>query len=123
MDLVARQHDQREGHDRKPAHLPQRAEPQVGNPLPADAPSGGCRTGGPEARGTGPPAPECAIISATTIAGTDSSTIITRFSVPSSSTVAMPTDTWNSDSRRSWPQRQPLGRRIRKGQPGRRQLP
>ncbi len=34
-----------------------------------------------------------AIISATTIAGTLSSTIITRFSVPRSSAVAIPTDT------------------------------
>ena len=34
-----------------------------------------------------------AIIAATTIAGTDNSTIITRFSVPKSNTVAMPTDT------------------------------
>ena len=40
---------------------------------------------------------------ATTVAATESSTIITRFSVPSSITVAMPTDTWNSDSRSSWP--------------------
>src|SRR3990167_1665852 len=39
------------------------------------------------------------IITATSEAGTCSSTIITRFSVPTSSTSAMPTDTWNSDSR------------------------
>ena len=35
--------------------------------------------------------------------GTPSSTIITRFSVPISSTTAMPTVTWNSDSRSSRP--------------------
>lgn len=34
-----------------------------------------------------------AIITATMVAGTDNSTIITRFSVPSSITVAIPTDT------------------------------
>ena len=39
-----------------------------------------------------------AIMKATMVAGTDSSTIITRLSVPSSITVAMPTETWNSDS-------------------------
>ena len=42
-------------------------------------------------------------ISATSHADTPSSTIITRFSVPFSSTVAMPTDTWNSDRRSSRP--------------------
>jgi len=36
---------------------------------------------------------------ATSDAGTPSSTIITRFSVPTSRTSAMPTDTWNKDSR------------------------
>ncbi len=36
---------------------------------------------------------------ATSEAGTSSSTIITRFSVPTSSTSAMPTEAWNSDSR------------------------
>ena len=41
------------------------------------------------------------IISATSQAGTPSSRIITRFSVPTSSTRAMPTETWNSDSRSS----------------------
>ena len=41
------------------------------------------------------------IVIATSDAGTPSSTIITRFSVPISSTVAMPTDTWNNDSRSS----------------------
>ena len=44
--LVARQHDQREGHHRQPAHLPERAEPQVGNALPADGRAVGV---GPEA--------------------------------------------------------------------------
>ena len=39
------------------------------------------------------------IITATSQAGTSSSTIITRFSVPISSTTAMPTETWNSDRR------------------------
>ena len=38
-------------------------------------------------------------ISATSQEGTPSSTIITRFSVPMSSTAAMPTVTWNSESR------------------------
>ncbi len=33
------------------------------------------------------------------VAGTDSSTIMTRLSVPNSITVAIPTETWNSDSR------------------------
>ena len=41
------------------------------------------------------------IITATSAAGTPSSTIITRLSVPTSSTRAMPTDTWNSDKRNS----------------------
>ena len=41
-----------------------------------------------------------ATISATNHAGTPNSTIMTRFSVPVMSTSAMPTDTWNSDSRR-----------------------
>ena len=36
---------------------------------------------------------------ATSQAGTPSSTIMTRFSVPISSTTAMPTETWNSDRR------------------------
>ena len=40
-----------------------------------------------------------AIITATSDAGTPSSTIITRLSVPTSSTNAMPTDTWNSARR------------------------
>ena len=44
-----------------------------------------------------------ATMSATTKAGTPSSTIITRLRVPSIITVAMPTETWNSDSRSSWP--------------------
>ena len=42
-------------------------------------------------------------MTATSQAGTPSSTIITRFSVPISSTAAMPTETWNSDSRSSRP--------------------
>ena len=41
------------------------------------------------------------IIVPTSDAGTFSSTIITRLSVPISSTSAMPTETWNSDSRNS----------------------
>jgi len=40
-----------------------------------------------------------ATITATSDAGTLSSTIITRLRVPTSSTRAMPTDTWNSDRR------------------------
>ena len=43
------------------------------------------------------------IIKATTQAGRPSSTIITRFSVPISSTAAIPTVTWNSDRRSSRP--------------------
>ena len=43
-----------------------------------------------------------ATISATSAAGMPSSAIITRLSVPVSRTAAMPTDTWNSDRRRSW---------------------
>ena len=43
-----------------------------------------------------------AIIVATSQTGTPSSTIITRFSVPMSSTTAMPTETWNSDRRSSF---------------------
>ena len=42
-----------------------------------------------------------AIIAETSHADTPSSTIITRFNVPTSSAPAMPTDTWNSDSRSS----------------------
>ena len=42
-------------------------------------------------------------ITATSQAGTPSSTIMTRFSVPISSTTAMPTVTWNSDRRSSFP--------------------
>ena len=42
-----------------------------------------------------------ATITATSVAGTFSSTIITRLSVPTSSVSAMPTETWNSDSRSS----------------------
>ena len=42
-----------------------------------------------------------ATIEATSQAGTASSTIITRFSVPITSASAMPTETWNSDSRSS----------------------
>ena len=38
---------------------------------------------------------------ATSETGTPSSTIITRFRVPISSTRAMPTETWNSDRRSS----------------------
>ena len=45
-------------------------------------------------------------ISATSQTGTPSSTIITRFSVPISSTTAMPTVTWNSDRRSRRRQRQ-----------------
>ena len=41
------------------------------------------------------------IMMPTSEAGTFSSTIITRFRVPISSTSAMPTETWNSDSRSS----------------------
>ena len=48
--------------------------------------------------------------------GTPSSTIITRFRVPSSSTVAMPTETWNSDSRSSWPSGRSFGGRVGEGQ-------
>ena len=44
-----------------------------------------------------------ATISATSQAGTQSSTIITRFRVPVSSTTAMPTETWNRESRSSRP--------------------
>ena len=43
------------------------------------------------------------IISPTSDAGTPSSTIITRLRVPTSSTRAMPTDTWNNDSRNKRP--------------------
>jgi hypothetical protein len=42
-----------------------------------------------------------ATISATSQAAMCNSTIITRFSVPTSSAVAMPTETWNSDRRSS----------------------
>ena len=42
-------------------------------------------------------------ISDTSQAGTASSTINTRFSVPINSTMAMPTVTWNSDRRKSRP--------------------
>ena len=49
-------------------------------------------------------------ISATSQLGTPSSTIMTRFSVPFSSTSAMPTETWNSD-RRSRRRKRQLGRR------------
>ena len=42
-----------------------------------------------------------AIIIATMVAATPSSTIITRLSVPSSITAAMPTEIWKSDRRRS----------------------
>ena len=42
-----------------------------------------------------------ATISATSQAAMCSSTIITRFSVPTISAAARPTDTWNSDSRSS----------------------
>ena len=38
---------------------------------------------------------------ATSVAGTDSATIITRFNVPSNMTPAMPTEIWKSDSRSS----------------------
>ena len=44
-----------------------------------------------------------AIIIATMVAATPSSTIITRLSVPSSITEAMPTLIWKSDRRKSWP--------------------
>ena len=44
-----------------------------------------------------------AIISATSHAGVPNSTIITRFNVPLSSTVATPTVTWNSDRRSKRP--------------------
>jgi hypothetical protein len=42
-----------------------------------------------------------ASMTATSVAGTLSSTIITRFSVPTSITMAMPTVTWNKDRRSS----------------------
>ena len=45
--LVARQHDQCKGHHRQPAHLPERAEPQIRNPLPPDGTAVGVR---PEAQ-------------------------------------------------------------------------
>ena len=48
--------------------------------------------------------------------GTASSTIITRLSVPISSTAAMPTVTWNSDSRSSRAERQFRRRRVRERQ-------
>ena len=44
-----------------------------------------------------------ATISATSQAAMPISTIITRFSVPISSTVAMPTDSWKNDSRSNRP--------------------
>ena len=57
-----------------------------------------------------------ASMSATIQEGTPSSTIITRFSVPIISTAAMPTVTWNSDSRSRLPERQLLRRGVREGQ-------
>ena len=40
-----------------------------------------------------------ATITATRLVGTPNSTIMTRFKVPTNSTRAMPTDTWNKDKR------------------------
>ena len=63
-----------------------------------------------------------ATISATSVAGTSSSTIITRLSVPTSSVSAMPTETWNSDRRSSRGKRQVRRRRIGERQEARAQL-
>ena len=83
---VARQHEQREGHDREPAELQHRAQPEVGHPPPAQDRAVLCRSGSRSARATGAKTSGSATISATSQAGTPSSTIITRFSVPISST-------------------------------------
>jgi hypothetical protein len=99
---VARQHEQRERHDRQAAELQQRAHPDVGHPR-QPRPSGDVSERKPISARNGANTSGSATISATSQAGTPSSTIITRFSVPFSSTIAMPTDTWNSDRRSSRP--------------------
>ena len=62
-----------------------------------------------------------AIIAATTIAGTLSSTIITRFSVPSSITLAMPDRDLEQRQPQQLAQRQPVRRRVGEGQHPQRQ--
>jgi hypothetical protein len=99
---VARQQEQRERHDRQAAELQQRAHPDVGHALPAQRRACVSERKPISAR-NGANTSGSATISATSQAGTPSSTIITRFSVPTSSAVAMPTDTWNSDRRSSRP--------------------
>jgi hypothetical protein len=97
---AAGQHQQREGHDRQPPNCiivpiqmkgtrrQPSAERWLSERKPMSARSGANSTGSDT-------------ITATSAAGTPSSTIITRLRVPTSSTSAMPTDTWNSDSRSS----------------------
>ena len=62
-------------------------------------PSGGCPSGSRSSARKGAYSTGNATITATSVAGTFSSTIITRLSVPTSKVSAMPTDTWNSDRR------------------------
>ena len=62
-------------------------------------------------------------ITATSQAGTPSSTIMTRLSVPISSTTAMPTVTWNSDRRSRRPHRQLRRGGVGEGQEGGAEVP
>jgi hypothetical protein len=96
--LVARQHQQREGHDREAAELQHRALPDVGHAAPAER--GFVDVGAvADQRAERREQKRQRNHHATSVAGTSSSTIITRLSVPTSSTSAMPTVTWNSDRR------------------------
>ena len=100
---VAGQDDQRERHDRQAAELQQRSHPDIGHAPPAEHRTVGVGAKARPIARNGANTSGSETITATSHAGTPSSTIITRFSVPISSTTAMPTETWNSDSRSSRP--------------------
>ena len=117
LDLVARQHDQREGHDGKAAHLPERAEPEVGDALPADGRAVGVRPVAQKRAERGRPAPGCAIIRATTDRGHR------QFDDHHAVQRAQKQHLRHADrdleqrQPQSWPQRQVLRGRVREGQP------
>ena len=89
---AARQQEQRKRHDRQAAELDQRPLPDVRHALPAQL-GAVLSERKPISARNGANSSGSEIMIPTSDAGTSSSTIITRFSVPISSTRDMPTDT------------------------------
>jgi hypothetical protein len=90
--IVAGQYQEDKRHDGKPAKLQQRAVPHERYTTPSQR-GAMCIGANPMSARNGATRSGSAIMTATMELGTPSSTIITRFSVPTSSTVAIPTET------------------------------